>query len=355
MTRTQFDWQGQLRIYLSVAPGAGAARRMLADAHIIASQGFSVGIGFGELGRLEPLTVGLKLLPMRQEEIDGEIVETLDLEAVRADPPALVLMGNMAHTYGPRARHAHRDSEIRELLSLGCAVSLNLYAYELEPLVPIYKRLTRLEPPNVVPSSVLDKAEVIFVDADPDEMIRRVELGEVLSEERVPLALRTLYRREVLTALRRATLTLLEFRGPEYHERGIDRTNERVMVCVGYNPNSSYLIKRARQIADGLGADMLAVHVRPPSGGSSGYEVTLQQNLALAEDLGAQTMVPKGRDVGATLLHIARTYGVTAIIIGRPARNRWEEFLRGSLLTQLLNADRSIDVYVIAEAPSEGL
>lgn len=354
MAQVDFNlsWRGEQRIYLSLAPGAGAARRMIADAHIAASQGYAVALAIPDLGRLEPVAFGLPELPMRSAIIDGEIVDTIDIDAIRDNPPALVVMGNLADFIGMGARHSYRARELEALLRLGCAVSTNLYAYEIEPLVPIYRRLTHLEPPRAVPSTVLEQSDVVFVDPDISDIIRNLELGEIMPEERMALARRTLYRKEVLATLRRATLALLEFRGPG--SIGLPSA-AKVMVCVGYRPNSGYLIERARQIADGLGADLLAVHVRPPTGGSSGYEVTLQQNLALAEDLGAQTMVPKGRDVAATLLHVTKTYGVTSVVIGRPERNRWNEILRGSLLTQLLNANRTLDVYVIGDPPKEML
>lgn len=341
--------QGKHRIYLSIAPGAGGAHRMVADARARAAQGETVGLGFAEVGRLQQLTEGIGLLPMRASGQDGQPGTTLDVEALRQNPPALAIMGNLAYSYGAGARYPQRREEIQMLLELGCDVYSNLYAYELEPLAPLYRRLTQLEPPALIPAEVLDQSHVIFVDAEAEAIIAELETGEIMPAERLPLARRTFYRPEVLSELRRATRKLLEIRAASL----VGQRRDRLMVCVGYNPSSAWLIRRARQIADGLAADLLAVHIRPPSGGTSGYEVTLQENLAVANEVGAEIVTAEDRDVVGALLEVAHNNGVSALVIGRPERNRWGELLRGSLLTQLINADRSLDIYIVAEPPGD--
>lgn len=123
----------------------------------------------------------------------------------------------------------------------------------------------------------------------------------------------------------------------------------RVMVCVGYNPVSQRLIQRAAQLANAFGGELIAVHVRPTQTEAPAYQAMLEQNLALARQLGAQVVVDQGDEVAETLVRVAQTKGATHIVMGESARSRWAEIRKGSLVRQVLRASRGIDVYIVAD------
>ena len=75
----------------------------------------------------------------------------------------------------------------------------------------------------------------------------------------------------------------------------------------------------------------------------------LEQNLALARQLGARVLVEQGGDVAQVLARVAQTYSVTHMVVGESARSRWQEIRTGSLVRQLLRASRGIDVYIVAD------
>jgi two-component system sensor histidine kinase KdpD len=123
----------------------------------------------------------------------------------------------------------------------------------------------------------------------------------------------------------------------------------RVMVCVGYNPASQHLIRRAGQLARAFGGELLAVHIQATASEVPGYRTMLEQNLALARQLGARVLVEQGADIAQVLARVAQSHGVTHVVMGESARSRLQEIRTGSLARQLLRASRGIDVYIVAD------
>lgn len=123
----------------------------------------------------------------------------------------------------------------------------------------------------------------------------------------------------------------------------------RVMVCVGYNPISQRLIWRAGQLARAFNAELIAVHVQPPRSKAPGYQTMLEQNMALARQIGAQVLIERGESLAETLARVAHAQGVTHIVMGESARSRWAEIRSGSLVRQILRASRGIDIYIVAD------
>jgi two-component system sensor histidine kinase KdpD len=123
----------------------------------------------------------------------------------------------------------------------------------------------------------------------------------------------------------------------------------RVMVCVGYNPASQLLIRRAAQLAVAFGGELIAVHIQAAESAVPGYRTMLEQNLALARHLGARVLIERGAQIADVLARVAQSNGVTHIVMGESARSRWEEVRTGSLVRQVLRASHGIDVYIVAD------
>jgi len=73
----------------------------------------------------------------------------------------------------------------------------------------------------------------------------------------------------------------------------------------------------------------------------------LQQNISLAESLGAQVVKMKGKDVADELLRFACENEVTHVIFGQSARSRWEILFRGSVINRFLREVKGASVHVI--------
>jgi len=79
----------------------------------------------------------------------------------------------------------------------------------------------------------------------------------------------------------------------------------------------------------------------------------LAHTMRLAEELGAKTVQRAGQSATEVILDYARRHNITKIIIGKPLRPRWMEWVRGSVVDQLIRHSGPIDVYVISGEPDE--
>ncbi len=107
--------RGELRIYLGAAPGVGKTYAMLGEAHRRLERGGDVVAAVVEThgrARTAEQAAGLELIPPKFVEYRGTAMPELDVEAVLARRPAVVLVDELAHTK-PRAagtRSAGRTS-----------------------------------------------------------------------------------------------------------------------------------------------------------------------------------------------------------------------------------------------------
>src|SRR5215468_9695138 len=103
--------RGRLKIYLGFAAGVGKTYRMLQEGQQLKKQGVDVVVGLVEThGRAETLAqVGdLEQVPRRRIEYRGVVLEEMDLDAILARRPRIVLVDELAHTNAPGSRHAKR-------------------------------------------------------------------------------------------------------------------------------------------------------------------------------------------------------------------------------------------------------
>ena len=125
----------------------------------------------------------------------------------------------------------------------------------------------------------------------------------------------------------------------------------RVLVALGINPYSQRLLRAAARLAQGLGGDLLALHIAPPGNVTRLYETNLAWHLDQARELGAQIAVVEGTDVAELLIKHAREQRVTHLVVGQSDVSRWREVTRGSvinrMLRMILDAQLGIDLYIV--------
>jgi two-component system, OmpR family, sensor histidine kinase KdpD len=88
--------RGTLRTYLGAAPGVGTTFTMLGEAHRRLSRGTDVVVGLVETHgrrRTAQHLSGLEVLPHREVSPDGVTLTELDVGAVLARRPEVVLVG----------------------------------------------------------------------------------------------------------------------------------------------------------------------------------------------------------------------------------------------------------------------
>lgn len=354
------EGQGKLRVFFGFAPGVGKTYRMLQVARELAlEKGVDVVIGVVETHRREEtaaLVEGLAAIPPRIAAHRGRPLTELDLDAVLARRPAVVLVDELAHTNAPGSRHAKRWQDVLEIVEAGIDVMTTVNVQHVESLNDVVQRITHVQVRETIPDAILDRADAIeVVDIAPEELLARLEAGKIYLRDQAARAAQHFFRLGNLLSLRELALRrtaqhvdadVMEYRA----EHGVASTwaaGERILVAVGPAPSSANLIRAASRMAAGLKAPWTAAYVETSLGGPTDRDrQRLEAHLRLAESLGGSvTRLPLGR-VSRVLLDHARRNNVTRIVIGKPTHSRLRDRLRGSLLDEVVRGSGDIEVHV---------
>jgi two-component system sensor histidine kinase KdpD len=354
--------RGKLKIFFGAAPGVGKTYAMLEAAREQRAAGLDVVAGVVEThGRAETraLLDGIEILPPRLVEYRGTTLGELDLDAVLARRPAIILIDELAHTNAPGSRHAKRWQDSVELLDAGIDVYATVNVQHLESLNDLVAQITGIVVRETVPDSVLEQAdEVELIDLPVDDLRQRLKEGKVYVPEQAAEAVRNFFREGNLIALRelalRRTAERVDAQMRRYRrEHAIETTwpvADRIMVCIGPTPFASALVRAGRRIATRVGAPWVVAYVETPASARLPDEARARvvDTLRLAESLGAETVTLSGPKMSDEILAYARSRNVSRIVIGKPARPRWKRLLLGSIVDALVTGSGEIDVHVIS-------
>jgi two-component system, OmpR family, sensor histidine kinase KdpD len=357
--------RGKLKIFLGYAAGVGKTYAMLEAAYQRKEQGVDVVVGYVETHKrieTEELLEGLEILPRKEVEYHNVVLPELDVDATIRRRPQLVLVDEFAHTNAPGSRHTKRYQDVEEILDSGMDVYTTLNIQHLESLNDVVAQVTGVIVRETVPDRVIDEAsEIEVIDLPPDELLVRLQEGKVYVPEQAARAIQKFFRKGNLTALREMSLRRAAVRVDD-QMRSYMRTRaisgpwpaaDRLLVCISPSPLSEHLIRTARRLAGDLNAEWMVLFVETPQLAAMPPEKRERVNglLRLGEELGARTQVlPAGSSIRATaqtIMEYAHKNNVTKIIAGKPLRPRWQEFVRGSLVDQLIHESGDIDVYVV--------
>ena len=356
--------RGRLKIFLGAAPGVGKTYEMLQSAQARRRDGVDVIVGVVEThGRAETqaLLAGLELLPRRVLDYKGRELDEMDLDAVLARRPKLVLVDELAHTNAPGSRHPKRFLDVEELLAAGIDVYTTLNIQHVESLNDVVAQITRIRVRETVPDRILDAAdEIELIDLTPDDLMRRLREGKVYVPERAERALKHYFSPGNLTALRELALRRTAQRVDQQlvshmREHAIEgpwAAGDRVLVCVSEDPRAPGLVRYAKRLADRLRAPWSAVAIenarslRLPEAARD----RIAETLRLAEQLGGEAVnLPGGsRRIADDILAYARDVNATQIVTGKSTRSRLFEILNGSVVHDLVRRSGNISVHVIA-------
>ncbi|MDD8025127.1 MAG: PTS sugar transporter subunit IIA [Acidobacteriota bacterium] len=323
--------RGKLKIYLGYCAGVGKTFQMLQDGHRLAAEGIDVVIGYIEPhGRAETqaLTAGLEAVPRRKASYRGVDLEEMDLAAVLARRPAVVLVDELAHTNVPGGRNEKRYQDVEEILEAGIHVISTLNIQHLESLYDTVEGAVGVKVRERVPDKiVLDADQIVNVDVTTEDLLKRLGEGKIYPRERISSALASFFRAENLEQLRELTLRELASQidvrrrdpGHEESRSGLDQ----VLVCLGSRgPNSEALLRYGSRLAGRLNRNWYALYVQTPHENPEVIDAQTQRilsnTLALARRLGATVFTYKGEDVVDTILRFAREYRIGHVVIGRP-------------------------------------
>jgi len=359
--------RGRLKVFLGAAPGVGKTCKMLEDGAARAAAGVDVVIGVVEThGRKETVerTAGFEILPRRTIRHRGQALEEMDIDAILARHPALVLVDELAHTNASESRHDKRWQDVEEILDAGIDVYTTLNIQHLESLNDVVASFTRVRVRETLPDRVLEQAEIEVVDLPPGELIERLREGKVYVPEEAGRALAHFFSRSNLSALRELALRraaqaidaqMLDLVRAQALA-GNWAAGERLVVAVSEQPGAAELVRTAKRMADALRAPWTAVHIETPRDATfTDAEATrLAAHLQLAAQLGGQTAVIPAESVTAGLFVFLREARATQLILGKASRSRWHEWRHGSVVDRMVRATPGVAVHVLGlEAPAE--
>jgi two-component system sensor histidine kinase KdpD len=327
---------GQLRVYLGAAPGVGKTYKMLEEGHRRANRGTDVVVGFVEsYGRreTEKLIAGLEAVPRRTITYRDTQFNEMDVDAILARRPEVVLVDELAHTNIPGSRNAKRWQDIQLLLEAGMTVLSTVNIQHLESINDVVAQITGTPQKETVPDEFVRRADQIeLVDMTPEALRRRMAHGNIYAPEKIEAALSNYFRVGNLTALRELALLWVADKVNEqmdtYREQhDIQATweaRERVVVALTGGPEGDTLVRRAaRTAARAKGADLLAVHVARSDGLTDGADpANLTRQRALVESLGGTYHQVVGNDIPTALLDFARGVNATQLVLGASRRSR---------------------------------
>src|SRR5664280_2553803 len=231
---------GKLKIFVGAAPGVGKTYEMLQQASARSKDGYDIVIGVVEThGRKETevLLEGLDVIPRRRLEYKGQWLEEMDLDAIIARRPQIVLVDELAHTNVPGSRHPKRYLDVEELLNHGIDVYTTVNIQHIESLNDVVAQITRVRVRETVPDSVFDRADAIeLVDLTPDDLIQRLKDGKVYVPKQAERALEHYFSPSNLTALRELALRRTADRVDEQLLAAADPRHYRTLGCGRTHP-----------------------------------------------------------------------------------------------------------------------
>ncbi|MCJ9671046.1 two-component sensor histidine kinase, partial [Neorhizobium sp. SHOUNA12B] len=243
------ETRGRLKIFLGAAPGVGKTYEMLMSGRARRADGLDVVIGVVEThGRqeTEALVEGFEIVPRKAIDYRGQQLDEMDLDAILARRPALVLVDELAHTNAAGSRHPKRYMDVQEILSQGIDVYSTLNIQHVESLNDVVAQITRVRVRETVPDSIIDRADdVEIIDITPDDLIKRLNDGKVYVPQTARRAIENYFSPGNLTALRELALRRTAQRVDEqllnhmqaHAISGPWAAGDRVLVCLDHGRN----------------------------------------------------------------------------------------------------------------------
>jgi len=365
--------RGKLKLYIGSAAGVGKTYRMINEAHDLKRRDIDVVIGFVETHKRDETEAQLRdieVIPRQHVEYRGVTLEEMDVDAIIARHPQVVVVDELAHSNVPGVRHRKRWEDVQELLDEGVNVISALNVQHLESLNDVVASTLGVTVRETVPDWVVASADqVVNLDISSEDLRQRLREGKIYTSDKIDAALRNFFTDENLTTLRE--LALREVAGAVDRSREeivrretgavpvtAPRTVERVLVAMSSNPPyTAALLRKASRLAGRLNTDWYCVYVQTEDERAdridSRVQRTLVQNIQLAQTLGAEVVKLEGNDVAEALCKFAAKKGVTLLIVGQSKRSEWHHFMKGSVVQRLLENAQGLDVLVVSFEPTK--
>jgi two-component system, OmpR family, sensor histidine kinase KdpD len=327
---------------------------MLAEGRRRAALGADVVVGLLEThGRsgLDEAAAQFEIIPRRTIERRGAALGELDVDAVLARRPAVVLVDELAHSNVPGSRRDKRWQDVDVLIRAGIDVITTLNVVHLAELHDAVEQITGVSQREFVPEAMVLAADRIeFVDTDPRVVLRRLE-PQVRPADRAPGPPGGFFDLDRLDLLRRLARTWLCQHYPghpgERRKAGMAAQPGPVVVALGPGARAGHVVRRAAELAAMRHAPLVGVHVCDTSGSGIGAgrgARTLARTLA---EFGGRYAEVAGTDIAWELARFAAREGAGVVVIGDTSHSRGHRLIHGSIAGRTLRLIGAIEVYIV--------
>ena len=325
------------------------------------SRGEDVVVGLVEThGRagIAELASKLDAVPRRKIQYKGASFEEMDVDAILARKPQVVLVDELAHTNIEGSRHGKRYEDVMQLLDESIDVLSTMNVQHIESLNPTVLNITGVQVRETVPDWVMQRVnEIVLADLTPEALQTRMRRGDIYPLERAERALGHFFRPGNLIALRELALQQVT--------RAVDRSlesylekeglgkhlalRERIAVCVSSSPAAQYLIARAARMAQRIEAELYVLYIDIGVDTHPEDQRSLAQNLRFAENLGGRVIRAKGKNVAEEVAKVVREKHITQVVFGRSAQRGWKRYLYLSAIHRFLRDAPPVDVHIVTQ------
>ena len=354
------EGRGRLKIFLGAAPGVGKTYEMLSEGAARRRDGVDVVVGIVEThGRAETeaLTRGHEIVARRAIPYEGRTLHEMDLDAILARAPRLVLVDELAHTNVAGSRHPKRYQDVEELLAAGIDVYSTVNIQHVESLNDVVASFTRVRVRETVPDSILEAAEIEVVDIPPDELIERLKAGKVYLPHEATRALGHFFSKSNLSALRelalrRAAQAVDARMLDDVRALGLGGTwagSDRIVVAINELPGADILVRAAKRVADGLRGPWTALFVETPRAAhfTDDQHARVAAAMTLATQLGAAVATVPAETVVDGIRNFLADARATQLVLGKSRRSRWFEWRHGSVVDRVIRSAPDVTVHVL--------
>ena len=251
--------RGKLKIFFGSCAGVGKTHGMLLAAQEHLKAGMNIAAGIVEThGRpeTEALLQGIKwVAPLKIPYRGVELME-LNVDAVKASKPAIILVDEIAHSNAPGSHHDKRWKDVEQLLDAGIDVYTTLNVQHMDSLRTAIAQATGVWVNESVPDRIFDGAkDIVFVDTSVKELLKRLDEGKVfVAAGAMGMARNNFFKEQNLERLREITLRYVQ-----------ERVDNRQLVFQGEDAEDSFS-SRMTQAAQRVTAWMgLSRKVKAPS------------------------------------------------------------------------------------------
>ena len=357
------EGKGIFKIYLGYSPGVGKTYRMLQEGNKMLEDGEDIVIGYVEdHDRLETRQqIGkLEIIERTKIKYRGINLEEMCVSNILKRNPNWVIVDELAHTNIPASKNKKRYEDVLELLDNGINILTTVNIQHIESLNDMVSEITGIKVRETIPDRMLQIADdIMVIDLPPESLITRLKSGKIYKKENIHRSLENFFVKSNLIALRELALreaaneidddlTILK-RNREFKNHV--RINEKVLVCVSSNPQSSRLIRHAYRVARRYKCNLYVLIVDCTNVVAKRefkeMDKVLEEHKKLAKALDAIIVEKQSKSVSKAIVDFANEEGITQIILGHSRRSKIQTLFRGSTINKVLSEAPNVEVRVI--------